>query len=26
VVLASERTANVSGANFVVDGGLIKTT
>ena len=26
VVLASERTANVSGANYVVDGGLIKTT
>ena len=26
VILASERTANVSGANYVVDGGLIKTT
>jgi NAD(P)-dependent dehydrogenase (short-subunit alcohol dehydrogenase family) len=26
VMLASERTANVSGANYVVDGGLIKTT
>jgi NAD(P)-dependent dehydrogenase (short-subunit alcohol dehydrogenase family) len=25
VVLASERTANVTGANFVIDGGLIKT-
>jgi len=26
VMLASERTANVTGANFVIDGGLIKTT
>ena len=26
VILASERTANVSGATYVVDGGLIKTT
>jgi NAD(P)-dependent dehydrogenase (short-subunit alcohol dehydrogenase family) len=26
VFLASERTANVTGANFVIDGGLIKTT
>ncbi len=26
VMLASERTANVTGANYVVDGGLIKTT
>jgi NAD(P)-dependent dehydrogenase (short-subunit alcohol dehydrogenase family) len=26
VVLASERTANVTGANYVIDGGLIKTT
>src|SRR4051812_45214047 len=25
-VLASPRTANVNGANFVIDGGLIKTT
>jgi NAD(P)-dependent dehydrogenase (short-subunit alcohol dehydrogenase family) len=25
-MLASERTANVTGANFVIDGGLIKTT
>jgi NAD(P)-dependent dehydrogenase (short-subunit alcohol dehydrogenase family) len=25
VMLASERTANVTGANFVIDGGLIKT-
>jgi NAD(P)-dependent dehydrogenase (short-subunit alcohol dehydrogenase family) len=25
-LLASERTANVTGANFVIDGGLIKTT
>jgi NAD(P)-dependent dehydrogenase (short-subunit alcohol dehydrogenase family) len=25
VLLASERTANVTGANFVIDGGLIKT-
>lgn len=26
VLLASERTANVTGANYLVDGGLIKTT
>jgi NAD(P)-dependent dehydrogenase (short-subunit alcohol dehydrogenase family) len=26
VMLASERTANVSGVNYIVDGGLIKTT
>lgn len=26
VMLASERTANVTGANYIVDGGLIKTT
>lgn len=26
VVLASSRTANVTGANYVIDGGLIKTT
>ena len=26
VLLASSRTANVTGANYVVDGGLIKTT
>jgi NAD(P)-dependent dehydrogenase (short-subunit alcohol dehydrogenase family) len=26
VLLASPRTANVTGANYVVDGGLIKTT
>jgi NAD(P)-dependent dehydrogenase (short-subunit alcohol dehydrogenase family) len=26
VMLASERTGNVTGANFVIDGGLIKTT
>ena len=25
VVLASERTANVTGSNYVIDGGLIKT-
>lgn len=25
VVLASERTANVTGSKFVIDGGLIKT-
>jgi NAD(P)-dependent dehydrogenase (short-subunit alcohol dehydrogenase family) len=25
-MLASERTANVTGANYVIDGGLIKTT
>lgn len=25
-VLASPRTANVNGANFVIDGGLVKTT
>ena len=25
-VLASERTGNVTGANYVIDGGLIKTT
>jgi NAD(P)-dependent dehydrogenase (short-subunit alcohol dehydrogenase family) len=26
VLLASERTANITGANYVIDGGLIKTT
>jgi NAD(P)-dependent dehydrogenase (short-subunit alcohol dehydrogenase family) len=26
VLLASERTANVTGANYVIDGGLIDTT
>jgi NAD(P)-dependent dehydrogenase (short-subunit alcohol dehydrogenase family) len=26
VMLASARTANVTGANYVIDGGLIKTT
>ena len=26
VLLASERTSNVTGANYVIDGGLIKTT
>jgi NAD(P)-dependent dehydrogenase (short-subunit alcohol dehydrogenase family) len=26
VMLSSERTANVTGANYVIDGGLIKTT
>ena len=26
VLLASERTANVTGVNYVIDGGLIKTT
>ncbi len=26
VMLASERTANVTGANYVIDGGLVKTT
>jgi NAD(P)-dependent dehydrogenase (short-subunit alcohol dehydrogenase family) len=26
VLLASDRAANVTGANFVIDGGLIKTT
>ena len=26
VLLASEQTGNVTGANFVIDGGLIKTT
>ena len=25
-LLASSRTANVTGANYVIDGGLIKTT
>ncbi|HWF72291.1 MAG TPA: SDR family oxidoreductase, partial [Solirubrobacteraceae bacterium] len=25
-MLASERMANVTGANYVIDGGLIKTT
>lgn len=25
-ILASERTANVTGTNYVIDGGLIKTT
>jgi NAD(P)-dependent dehydrogenase (short-subunit alcohol dehydrogenase family) len=26
LLLASERTSNVTGANYVIDGGLIKTT
>jgi NAD(P)-dependent dehydrogenase (short-subunit alcohol dehydrogenase family) len=26
VMLASQRTANVTGANYIIDGGLIKTT
>jgi NAD(P)-dependent dehydrogenase (short-subunit alcohol dehydrogenase family) len=26
LLLASERTANVTGSNYVIDGGLIKTT
>jgi NAD(P)-dependent dehydrogenase (short-subunit alcohol dehydrogenase family) len=26
VMLSSERTANVTGSNYIVDGGLIKTT
>ena len=26
VMLASPRTGNVTGANYVIDGGLIKTT
>ena len=26
VLLASDRTANVTGANYIIDGGLIKTT
>ena len=26
VMLASERTGNVTGSNYVIDGGLIKTT
>jgi NAD(P)-dependent dehydrogenase (short-subunit alcohol dehydrogenase family) len=26
VFLASRRTANVTGANYIIDGGLIKTT
>jgi NAD(P)-dependent dehydrogenase (short-subunit alcohol dehydrogenase family) len=26
VLLASERTSNVTGSNYVIDGGLIKTT
>jgi NAD(P)-dependent dehydrogenase (short-subunit alcohol dehydrogenase family) len=25
-LLASKRTANVTGANYIIDGGLIKTT
>ncbi|MEA2381498.1 MAG: hypothetical protein QOH72_1469 [Solirubrobacteraceae bacterium] len=25
-LLASERTATVTGSNYVIDGGLIKTT
>jgi NAD(P)-dependent dehydrogenase (short-subunit alcohol dehydrogenase family) len=25
-LLASDRTANVTGVNYVIDGGLIKTT
>jgi hypothetical protein len=24
-MLASERTANITGVNYVIDGGLIKT-
>jgi NAD(P)-dependent dehydrogenase (short-subunit alcohol dehydrogenase family) len=26
VLLASPRTANVTGANWVIDGGMLKTT
>jgi NAD(P)-dependent dehydrogenase (short-subunit alcohol dehydrogenase family) len=26
VMLASERTGNVTGVNYIIDGGLIKTT
>jgi len=26
VMLASERTGNVTGANYIIDGGLVKTT
>jgi NAD(P)-dependent dehydrogenase (short-subunit alcohol dehydrogenase family) len=26
VMLASDRTANVTGSNYVIDGGLLKTT
>jgi NAD(P)-dependent dehydrogenase (short-subunit alcohol dehydrogenase family) len=26
VFLASKRAANVTGANYVIDGGLLKTT
>jgi NAD(P)-dependent dehydrogenase (short-subunit alcohol dehydrogenase family) len=26
ILLASERTSNVTGANYIIDGGLIKTT
>ena len=26
VVLASDRTGNMTGANYIIDGGLIKTT
>jgi len=25
-MLASERAANITGVNYVIDGGLIKTT
>jgi hypothetical protein len=25
-ILASERTGNVTGVNYIIDGGLIKTT
>jgi NAD(P)-dependent dehydrogenase (short-subunit alcohol dehydrogenase family) len=25
-ILASQRTANVTGVNYIIDGGLIKTT
>jgi NAD(P)-dependent dehydrogenase (short-subunit alcohol dehydrogenase family) len=25
-ILASERTGNITGVNYIIDGGLIKTT